>query len=113
MFETSHDGGMGGGSGGRREAERSLERLRQRGLLGDPAEPAGRDRSPRREAVARHCWVTDPAGVRGRWPGVVLEWRRREGRWQGRAVVVVLAGQDQQVVCAWFDQDDLAPADWR
>jgi hypothetical protein len=104
---------MGGGSGGRREAERSLQGLRQQGLLGDSADRASRDPSLSREAVDRHCWVTNAAGVRGRWPGIVLEWRRHEGRWQGRAVAVVLNGEDQQDIYAWFDQDDLAPAERR
>ena len=56
--------------------------------------------------------MTGPLVAPGRWPGIVLEWRQSEGRWQGRVVVVVLKGLDPQVVCAWFDQDDLAPADW-
>ena len=104
---------MGGGSGGRREAERSLQALRHQGLLGHSADGATRDGSPSREAVARHCWVTNPALARGRWPGLVLEWRRHEDRWQGRVVVVVHDGQDPRVICGWFDQDDLAPADSR
>jgi hypothetical protein len=41
---------------------------------------------------------------------VVLEWRRHEGRWQGRMIGVILEGHDPRVICDWFDQDDLAPA---
>ena len=99
-----------GGSGGRREAERSLQGLRDQKLL-RPSTPTPRDRPPARRPVARHCWVTDPLAAPGRWPGIVLEWRQSEGRWEGRVVVVVLNGSDPQVVCSWFDQDYLAPAD--
>src|SRR3954447_16424271 len=110
MFEKPHDGEVGGGSGGRREAERSLQGLRHRGLLSQSAQSESRGDSAARGAAARHCWVTNPPGSPGRWPGLVLEWRRDESRWQGRAVVVVLDGQDPRIICAWFDQDHLAPA---
>jgi len=32
---------------------------------------------------ARHCWVSD-AGARR--PGLLVEWRRAETRWEGRVV---------------------------
>ena len=37
----------------------------------------------------RHCWVDDPPGFPGRWPGVVAQWRRGTQGWEGRAVVVI------------------------
>ena len=55
--------------------------------------------------------MIDPPMAPGRWPGMVVEWRQREGRWEGRVIVVLLNGSDSQVVCAWFDQEHLAPAD--
>ena len=104
-----HDEGVGG-SGGRREAERSLGAFRDRTRPASAA-PASLDRPPTRRQAARHCWVMDPPMAPGRWPGIVVEWRQREGRWEGRVVVVLLNGSDSQLVCAWFDQDHLAPAD--
>jgi hypothetical protein len=57
-----------------------------------------------RRPGARHCWITNAPGLPvGRWPGVVVEWRRPGGRWQGRALVVVLEGEDSRVICSWFD----------
>jgi hypothetical protein len=85
----------------RAAATRPAQRSAHSGSRGDSAA---------REAAARHCWVTNPPGTPGRWPGVVLEWRRDEGRWQGRVVVVVLDGQAPSMICAWFDQDQLTPA---
>src|SRR3954471_18264487 len=80
-------------------------------VMARPPAGASVDAPPARRLVARHCWVTGPPGTPGRWPGIVLEWRQSEGRWEGRVVVVVLTGSDPKVVCSWFDQDYLAPAD--
>jgi hypothetical protein len=39
------------------------------------------------ECPARHCWVLDAADLSGvRRPGLLVEWRRREGGWEGRVV---------------------------
>ena len=108
MFETAHDEGMGE-SGGRRGAERSLQGLRQSGLLARPAEGAAPDTPAERRPGARHCWLTDAPGLPGRWPGLVVEWRRHAGRWQGRVLVVILEGQDTRVICGWFEQTFLTP----
>ena len=38
------------------------------------------------DCPARHCWVTVPVdGARPR-PGLLLEWRKVEHRWEGRVV---------------------------
>jgi hypothetical protein len=108
MFETAHDGWMGG-SGGRRGAERSLQGLRQSGLLVPPVEGDVPDATAERRPGGRHCWLTDAPGLPGRWPGLVVEWRRHGGRWQGRVLVVVLEGQDTRVICGWFEQTFLTP----
>ena len=109
MFETAHDEGMGG-SGGRRGAERSLQGLRQSGLLARRPEGDVPDATPERRPGGRHCWITDAPGLpAGRWPGVVVEWRRLGARWQGRALVVVPEGRDGRVICGWFEQTVLTP----
>ena len=82
MFDTAHDEGMGE-SGGRRGAERSLQGLRQSGLLARPAEGAAPDTPAERRPGARHCWLTDAPGLPGRWPGLVVEWRRHAGALAG------------------------------
>jgi hypothetical protein len=46
---------------------------------GAPAEPDG----------GRHCWVIDSPGHPGRWPGVLLEWRRTERGWDGLVAYVI------------------------
>src|SRR4051794_21309440 len=61
-FDTAHDGDMGD-SGGRRGAERSLQGLRQSGLLAPPAEVAAPDTAAERRPGARHCWLTDAPGL--------------------------------------------------
>ena len=53
--------------------------------------PAGGSRyqpQPTRRAFAPHCWVLNPAGAPGRWPGLLLEWRRANGEWEGRVAHV-------------------------
>jgi hypothetical protein len=98
-----------GGSGGWRGAERSLQGLRQSGLLAPPAEAAAPDVAAERRPGARHCWLTDAPGLPGRWPGLVVAWRRHAGHWQGRILVVLLEDHDARVICGWFDQTFLIP----
>src|SRR3954470_8033186 len=98
-----------GGSGGRRAADNSLQGLRQSGLLGRPAGGAAPEATTERRPGARHCWLTDAPDLPGRWPGLVVEWRRQAGRWQGRVLVVVLEGEDTRVICGWFEQTFLTP----
>ena len=78
--------------GGRRSGacRRSVIAVSRRPPTGAP--PIAR----RPSSAARHCWVIDPPVAPGRWPGIVLEWRQREGRWEGRVVVVVLDGRTRR-----------------
>ena len=59
-----------------------------------------------RQAVqtpARHCWVVDPPASPGRWPGVLVEWRReRDGGWSGRVVWVAQDECGPVVLEAWL-----------
>ena len=66
-------------------ASRSSERVAGR-RAGRPAATAAPRRVP-----ARHCWVADAADGRGvKRPGLLVEWRDVDGRWQGRVVYVGL-----------------------
>jgi hypothetical protein len=104
---------MGSGGWGRQEARRSADAFRavregERGRAGGrgPSQADGdRTRLP-----PRHCWVTDPPAAPGRWPGVVVEWRTRGDRWEGRVVVVVGSGRKAGVIDAWLDEEQLTPA---
>jgi hypothetical protein len=44
---------------------------------------------PGRGDDARHCWVVDAPGHPGRWPGLLLEWRREEDGWIGRVAYAI------------------------
>jgi hypothetical protein len=50
----------------------------------------------------KHCWVTDRYG---RLPGLLLEWRRVAGGWQGRVVRPVLESYGWVVVEDWLPAD--------
>jgi hypothetical protein len=108
------------GSGGRRAAERSLQGLRDRGLLASPAPAPAPSSAPTNGVAAilrmtsrepRHCWITDPPGHPGRWPGLVLQWARTDAdRWAGRAVFAVEAGEHATLIEAWLDESHLSRA---
>ncbi len=84
--------------------------------IGSPVDPSGPPRA-RASAPARphaqHCWIEDHPGSPGRWPGLLVEWRRggRHG-WQGRVVWAVDDGDGRSVLLeAWVDAAHLAVAD--
>jgi hypothetical protein len=71
----------------------------------------GRDeRSGAGATGGRHCWVVDPPGVPGRWPGLLAEWRRVEAGWEGLVVFVASAGGKPALVQAWVDAGCLEDA---
>ena len=82
-------------AGGMRRGEGASLRDRVRG----PAPPTG-----------RHCWA-EPPGHPGPWPGLVVEWRRQDGGWEGRCVYVVdgLGGEGARVIERWLPADCLTP----
>ncbi|MGY1682048.1 hypothetical protein [Geodermatophilus sp. SYSU D01176] len=92
-------GGMHPGRSGRSLGERAArsgvgppdppEPARQAGVAGD-----GRTRG-------RHCWVHDPPGAPGVWPGLLVEWRQAEGGWHGRVTYAVAGPQGTVLVEAW------------
>jgi hypothetical protein len=49
----------------------------------------------------RHCWVHDPPGAPGVWPGLLVEWRQSDGGWHGRVTYAVAGSQGTVLVEAW------------
>ena len=80
--------------------------MAQRVLLGTAA-PAMVEGDP----PARHCWVAggvDDAGVKR--PGLLVEWRRTPGGWEGRVVYVAgLRPQGWVLVEEWVPATLLSP----
>jgi hypothetical protein len=57
----------------------------------------------------RHCWVRDPPDCPGTWPGLLVEWRRRGGGWQGRVAYTVTGPHGPALVEAWLPAARLEP----
>src|SRR5664280_381909 len=62
--------------------------------------------------AARHCFVINPAGHPGKWPGLLVEWRRPSSTnaWLGRVMYAVQADGQTQLAEAWLGQEHLAQA---
>jgi hypothetical protein len=73
-----------------------------------PPAPAGGP-APREDAEGRHCWVRDPPDAPGIWPGLLVEWRRRDGAWQGRVAYTVAGPHGPALVEAWLPASRLEP----
>jgi hypothetical protein len=60
--------------------------------------------SPIDDCPARHCWVSDAVDRLGvKRPGLLLEWRRQDGAWQGRVVYLAhLRPGEWQLVEEWL-----------
>lgn len=57
----------------------------------------------------RHCWV-HPADGGPHLPGLLLEWRREDGRWLGRVAVGTLDEDGRaQLLERWMDAGRLEP----
>ena len=60
---------------------------------------------------ARHCWLTDPPGEPGRWPGLVVEWRRGDLGWEGRVAYGVPGTVGAiRLIEQWLPASHLRPA---
>ena len=57
----------------------------------------------------RHCWVRDPPETPGTWPGLLVEWRQRNGTWQGRVAYTVTGPHGPALVEAWLPAARLEP----
>ncbi|MDX6201109.1 MAG: hypothetical protein QOF82_2311 [Frankiales bacterium] len=61
--------------------------------------------------TARHCWVSGLPDHPGRWPGLLLEWRKvTPTLWQGRVVYTVHDGRQTVLIEAWLSGTCLEPA---
>ena len=75
-----------------------------------PGSPAPlRAPGPREGAEGRHCWVHDPPEAPGTWPGLLVEWRQRDGAWQGRVTYAVPGRHGVAVVESWLPAARLEP----
>jgi hypothetical protein len=57
----------------------------------------------------RHCWVHSPPGAPGTWPGLLVEWRQRDGAWEGRVAFTVTSPEGPTLVEAWLPASRLQP----
>lgn len=60
--------------------------------------------------ITRHCWVIDPAGWPGRWPGLLYSWERTTLGWRGFVAFIVAADGRPVLVQTWVDGGHLARA---
>ncbi|SFL15467.1 hypothetical protein SAMN04488085_10784 [Geodermatophilus ruber] len=71
----------------------------------EPRRPGGAGAAARAAARAegggRHCWVHDPPGAPGIWPGLLVEWRQAEGGWHGRVAYAVAGPHGPLLVETW------------
>lgn len=93
-----------------------MHQSRSRPSLGQRAADSGvpaalpPDDAPAAEPTeGRHCWVHDPPGTPGRWPGLLVEWRQRGGTWQGRVAYTVAGPHGPALVEAWLPAERLQP----
>jgi hypothetical protein len=94
---------------------RSLgERAANSGVL-SPDPPTDHVRHPSSYPTAgdggegRHCWVRDPPDSPGVWPGLLVEWRQRDGAWQGRVAYTVTGPHGPALVETWLPAARLEP----
>ncbi|SNR78651.1 hypothetical protein SAMN06272737_12557 [Blastococcus mobilis] len=109
------------GRSGRSLGERAVNSGIRSGMAGPPGEPVavGPDRSsapaPGNSTAAgeggegRHCWVRNPPDAPGIWPGLLVEWRQRDGSWQGRVAYTVAGPHGPALVEAWLPAARLEP----
>lgn len=77
----------------------------------DPDDGAARggDAAAGSGGEGRHCWVRDPPDAPGTWPGLLVEWRQRDGAWQGRVAYTVSGPHGPALVEAWLPAARLEP----
>ncbi|SEL91674.1 hypothetical protein SAMN04515665_12320 [Blastococcus sp. DSM 46786] len=103
--------GRGGRSLGERAADSGVVPQLSSPLPGPPSRPAaaGRPGVPGEPGEGRHCWVHDPPEAPGTWPGLLVEWRQRDGAWQGRVTYALSGPHGSALVEAWLPAARLEP----
>src|SRR3954453_5720461 len=74
-----------------------------------PVDQARDGRRPADDGHGRHCWVRDPPDAPGIWPGLLVEWRQRDGAWQGRVAYTVSGPHGPALVETWLPAARLEP----
>jgi len=72
-----------------------------------------REYTPRyqaRDGARRHCWVIRTATGVGPWPGLILEWQRRDDGWWARVIYIPYPVDTGTSVEAWLTADSVRPA---
>jgi hypothetical protein len=96
------------GRAGRSLGERAADSgIRRPPTPHDP--PQDPPRGPGAGGEGRHCWVHDPPGAPGTWPGLLVEWRQRDGVWQGRVTYTVAGPHGPALVETWLPAARLEP----
>ncbi|WP_233517847.1 hypothetical protein [Geodermatophilus marinus] len=91
-------GGMHPGRSGRSLEERAA----RSGVAPPPAHPPPPARGAgTAQPRGRHCWVHDPPGAPGVWPGLLVEWRQAARGWHGRVAYAVAGPHGPVLVEAW------------
>lgn len=90
-----HNREMAGGMSTKRDGLSLADRRDLVGVTGPP--PA-----------ARHCWVFGLPDAPGRWPGLLVEWRKTD-RWLARVVYAIDDGQQTILIEAWVAAEHLEP----
>lgn len=64
-----------------------------------------------RDGIRRHVWIIGGED-RGTlpWPGLLIEWERRDDGWWGRVVFVPFPSEPGEVVERWIAASHLRPA---
>jgi hypothetical protein len=111
VFESCHNDCMAGGmSTPRCDRPTLLERSRQAGVgqVQNRSQERGQPPPFTGPPEARHCWVINPDGWPGRWPGLLLEWQKTFDGWRGRVTFAVVHEGRQLLVETWLDSRKLA-----
>jgi hypothetical protein len=96
---------MAGGMGAPRRPGRLT--LAERSRISGVGQPGP---SSVEHSAARHCWVVDPPGWPGKWPGLLLQWERVQLGWRGRVAFAVTQGGQVVLAETWLDSSHLQPA---
>jgi hypothetical protein len=80
-----------------------------RQFAGPPDRGAAGEGLPAEGGEGRHCWVRNPPDCPGVWPGLLVEWRQRNGAWQGRVAYTVTGPHGPALVEAWLPAARLEP----
>ena len=88
---------------------RGRQQERLAALLGQSGESPSADRGRGPGVSARHCWVIDPEGWPGTWPGLLHEWRRTGSGWTALVTMAVLHDGRQVIVQVEIPASHLRP----